>query len=357
MNYVAIFYILRLLFLLPMIPMLLLIRYNRKLRFLDNIECLMNTLILPSSEFSYESNREWIRFMERNLAPNWLADFAPWLEAKFPALGHCIDAYTTADGAEMNMLKVMPPGVAHDATVPVMILYFHSGGMVGGCPLDPPFKQLVAQYGDHVVIVAAEHRRAIDGHHWPVGLEDSYACVAHLSQQTNALVVTGHSSGAYLALACGLRARTDKLMKIHHLIPIAPTTHIDHDGSRATSSSGRDGRSGLFTLNNSISLYAARFIWHWWVSDADHEKPGHDLRVTAAKTAHTLALLPSMTMVLMECDCTRAEAEDLHNAVVDAGGRSKLIRMPASHSHGGNFIFDFEEGRRAFDEVILPLIA
>ena len=214
----AYFYIGRLLLLLPVLPVLLLIRYNRKLRFLDNLECLISSLLMPSSEFSTESNRQWIRLIQSKLEPNWAEDFGPWVEASFPTLAHSIDTYSTEDGTVMRMLKTLPPRVAHDAVAPIMILYFHSGGMVGGCPLDPVFKSLVEHYGSSCVVVGAEFRRAIDGHHWPVGVEDCYACVAYLSQQTNALIVTGHSSGAYLALACGLRARTDRLMKIHHLI-------------------------------------------------------------------------------------------------------------------------------------------
>ena len=100
-------------------------------------------------------------------------------------------------------------------------------------------------------------------------------------------------------------------------------------------------------------------MWHWWVREADQEGQSgqHDLRFLASKSAHSLALLPSSTTVVMECDCTRAEAEDMHKAIVGAGGKSRLLRMPASHSWGGNHIFEYDEGRRAFDDVLLPLLS
>ena len=148
-------------------------------------------------------------------------------------------------------------------------------------------------------------------------------------------------------MACALRAKAEGL-SIDHLLPIAPSLHIDADGSRARSPRGsKFGGDTWLATNNTLPTRVARLLKHDVLMAEEHRSlAAHDLR-----TADYARIAPA-TVFLLECDATADEAEDAHTRIVAAGGHSRLVSLRASHCYGCAFFLSFEEGRVAFDAVM-----
>ena len=209
-------------------PLLFLLKYNRHICLCDNLFSLILWIVTGyiTAQRSLEAQLAVFRRVhhaERSSEKS----FPSWLRNKCPSLVYEVVAIESTDGSVVA-LHVVKPAEADGA----VLVCFHGGGCVTGSPLDLNFKAMVERYGRCCTLVAPDYRLAIEGARWPAAVEDCMAAVRHCARLSKAaggkLLLTGASAGGYLTMACALRAKAEGL-HIHHLLPVAPSQHIDAD--------------------------------------------------------------------------------------------------------------------------------
>jgi len=336
------------------LPLLFCARYNGALSLLDNFVCFVISVTVPvSSKNSLERNVEILTSLHTSGKKRERLAFEKLIAARKGQLTYTVEQCPSADGMLVD-IHVTTPNNPMPRGRPICVV-LHGGGMVAGHACGQLAYEFVERYGSTHIVASVEYRVAIDGHKWPKGLEDVLAAIRHLAQSSNGreLVLTGASSGGYLCLAVAMALRDDQSAAftcLRHVLPIAPSTHIDFDRSRGAGPSGHMGVNlvdsrRLFEVHHSLSLYFMRLCWCdiLMATDADRRSDVHDLR----QKSHSE--LPPMTFILAAHDITHAEAVECHERILAAGGASNLLVLPCSHSA---VLTHKEPAQRAFDEVL-----
>ena len=341
-------------------------KYNSSITFKDNAIC---TLLW--ADYGEEADLDALKEQQAELR-SYEQRFPAWYAVTYPTCAYTTETAVSGNwrwapdvGAHQRLhvnLHISRPSGMHDASLP-LIICFHGGGMCKGSPLERPFPDLLERYSKTCNIVSVDYRLAYEGARWPDPIDDAMAALKHCVNSigsSNRIVVTGYSAGAYLAVACALKAKAEGI-NLHHVLPIAPNTHIDADGSRAKSEVGKmHGSMGYFDRNNSMPNDHLKRDWHdLWVKPEDRKKIGHDLRTWDYKG------FPTASIFAFDGDATSGEAVELHEKILAAGGQSTLVREAASHIMGGISAFSHKSVRSEFDKALgvhalqepLPLMA
>ena len=328
-------------------PIWLAAKYNSSITFKDNAIC---TLLWAE----YEDELKDLSALKEQQAEvrAWEERFPSWFASTYPTCKYTTETAVATDGPHRRLhvnLHISRPSATHDASLP-LIICFHGGGMCKGSPLDKPFTDLLERYNKTCNIVSVDYRLAYEGARWPDPVDDGMAalkyCVNNIGG-SDRIVMTGYSAGAYLTVACALKAKAEGI-KVHHVLPIAPNTHIDADGSRARSEVGKmHGKTGYFDRNNSMPNDHMKHHWHdMWVKPEDRKKTEHDLRTWDYKG------FPTTSIFAFDGDATSGEALELHEKILAAGGQSTLVREGASHIVGGKSPFSHEAVTAEFDKAL-----
>jgi len=319
-------------------------KYNTSIGIKDNAIC---TLLWAGYDYIAETT-ETLAKNQAAQAKSRVEDekFPEWFKTTYPDNAYSVETAKASDGYEVKLHMSRPPQNVDSAAAPT-ILNFHGGGMCKGSPFDTTFKALLERYGSSAVIVSADYRLAYEGSNFPDAIEDAIAAVRHCSEHSSKLILTGYSAGGYLTVAAALKAKEENI-QLHHVLPIAPSTHIDVDGSRAASEVGKThGELGYFSSANSMPNEAMNHMWQtMWVKPEDRNRKEHDLRT------YSYSDFAKTTVIAFEGDATSGEAIELHNTIIAAGGKSSLVREGASHVLGGIFALSYDSVAAAFDEAL-----
>jgi len=300
-------------------PIMILIKYNREIGVLDNLACYLFFIAEPFM-FGSLGMTEKEKMEKLQAAQNYFSKAEARTRDSIKKIaGITLEEYNidSLDGMPVRLYVTQPVSIAPGVRLPV-ILYLHGGGMVIGSPLDDQFKELVDLFGSE----------CSEGGKFPLAFHDCAAAVKHFASQNHKIILTGPSAGGYYALKTGMFAR-EAGVPIQAMIPIAPLTHCNFDGSRDKNPSCQKfGGRGWFSRSNSLSAEAMDIMASGWVSPEDRQADGHDIR--NAKVSG----LPPCTIISFTADILFDEGKELHEKIVQAGGDSCFIPVRASHSFG-----------------------
>ena len=176
-------------------PLLLLLKYNLKICFTDNVLSVVVYIVMgyAAAQRTLEAQLDIFRYFHR-LERKPEKEFPSWLKKKCPTLAYDVVSAESADGTSVA-LHVVKPSTSAD-TRPVLVC-FHGGGMCSGSPLDKVFQVLVERYGHSCTLIAPDYRLAFEGARWPAGVEDCMTAVRHAASHTppgSKLLLTGPSA-------------------------------------------------------------------------------------------------------------------------------------------------------------------
>jgi len=310
-------------------PIMFFIKYNREMGVLDNLACYVFFIAEPFM-FGSLGMTEKEKMAKLQATQRFISNAAAKNRDSIKKMaGITLEEYNidSLDGTPVKLYVTRPVSVAPGVRLPV-ILYLHGGGMVIGSPLDDQFKQLVDLFGSECMLAGLQYRLGTEGGKFPLAFHDCAAAMKHFASQDHKIILTGPSAGGYYALKSAMLAR-EAGIPIQAMIPIAPLTHCNFDGSRdKTPSCQKFGGRGWFSRSNSLSAEAMDIMASGWVSPEDRQADGHDIR--DAKVSG----LPPCTIISFTADILFDEGKEFHEKIVQAGGDSCFIPVQASHSFG-----------------------
>ena len=231
------------------------------------------------------------------------------------------DRVIERDGHEVPVRIFVPD---NDRQTGKLLLFFHGGGWVTGD---------IDSYSDACVFmsnltghkVASVDYSLAPEHRFPAGLEDCYAAMQEILQNSASfgvdpaqVTLIGDSAGGNLAAAVSLLARDRGGLQVKQQILLYPSTYSDHDPATSPFDSVRvNGQDNLLTaqrLRDYISLYKS--------SDADLQNP-----YFAPLIAGDLTHQPNTLVITAELDPLRDEGEAYGRRLAAAGARVEVHRI------------------------------
>jgi len=310
-------------------PILFFIKYNKEIGVVDNVACYLFFIVEPFMFGSF-SMTEKEKLAKLQASQRFFTNGEARVRNSIKKMaGITLEEYSidSVDGTPVKLYVTQPVSIAPGVRLPV-ILYLHGGGMVIGSPLDDQFKELVDLFGSECMLAGLEYRIGSEGGKFPLAFHDCAAAMKHFASQNHKIILTGASAGGYYALKSGMLAR-EAGIPIQAMIPIAPLTHCNFDGSRDKSPSCQKfGGRGWFSRSNSLSAEGMDLMASGWVSPDDRQADDHDIR--NAKVSG----LPPCTIISFTGDILFDEGKEFHEKIVQAGGDSSFIPVQASHSFG-----------------------
>lgn len=205
-----------------------------------------------------------------------------------------------------------------------VLLFFHGGGWVTGNIDD--YNGLCAELAKSTgQIVASVDYRLAPEYKFPIGLSDCYAVAQSLFKTPNILraapeqiTLIGDSAGGNLTAAVSLMARDRGAFLPRRQILIYPATQSDHSEQSPFASVKENGADYLLTAKR-----VAEYMQLYMSVPEDLKNP-----YLAPLLSKDLSRQPDTLVITAEYDPLRDEGEAYAQALLGAGNRVMLHRMP-----------------------------
>ena len=220
-----------------------------------------------------------------------------------PMVGEVVEEVLRWDGAHVNVRRYEPIDTDPRSAAPV-IVFVHGGNWLLGSldSADVAMRRLCLATA--ATVISVDYRLAPE-HRFPAALDDVLIALRAVSDRypNRRLVVAGDSAGGNLATVAAISLRDSGESLIDHQLLIYPVTTCDLT-------------IGFDMSYEGISLYRDEMQW-----GQDHYLPGASFadNPLVSPLKADLAGLPSVTMVLAECDPITPQGVLYANALRSAG--------------------------------------
>lgn len=228
------------------------------------------------------------------------------------------------------LVRIYRPKVDSPESLRPTLFYIHGGGFFSGVPedADPVCCRIVDEV--QCLIVSVDYRLAPE-HPFPAALDDCYAALSWLSENSDSLgvdkskiAVAGHSAGGCLAAGVTLMARDRNGPAIIYqmlIYPVLDDRHITHSSRSVTHPA---------IWNREVSLAA-------WKAYLGPSPTADMLPYAAPARAEDLTGLPPAYILAADLDLLRDEAVEYSIRLTRSGVTSELHVFPGT-IHGFDFI-------------------
>lgn len=204
-----------------------------------------------------------------------------------------------------------------------LLIFFHGGGFVtGNINSYSKICTHMANITKHIVL-SVDYRLAPE-HPFPAGLEDCYAVVKEVVENTllfnhavQDIILIGDSAGANLAAAVSLLARDRGRFNISKQILLYPATYNDHSDASPYPSVKENGYDYLLTQKRMID-----YIDLYIKDKADLQNP-----YVAPLLAKDFSNQPDTLIITAEYDLLRDEGEAYGEKLRAAGNKVQIHRI------------------------------